>query len=467
MQNAAFAAAGLDWRYAAFDVEDVVGAVRALGTLGFAGANVTIPHKQAVVAACDEADGDAVNTLVLRDGRVHGHNTDREILAGISASRACLIGGGGAAVALAPALPADTRRFTRSGSWPPDATGCDLVVNATPIRDEVLVELSAGQTVVDLAYGPEETALVAAARAAGCVVVDGREALVRQGAASFRLWTGARAADRGDAGRAHDLAQTTAPMPRAASCAADPEHGAQPVAASGAAAVATGAGARPSCRDVDVRRAARAGRVGIAEKRVVLLDARQLERGADRAGQQCAPTFARRRAEQLRRLQRPDDEPDGAVRERGRRGVRRAAENDADARPPIVPAIASGAETSSLTGVTGEVTSAAAAADRGVGARRAPERGERRQIARSAVLSASKAVVVTPVTFRSVSLPSCGSSRSGSAVAAARRRSAAAARMRLPGLKPAQRMACARWPGSDCDPGARSTRMTGAPIEYV
>src|SRR3954449_8475390 len=59
MQNAAFAALGLDWDYAAFDVEDPVEAVRALRTLGFAGANVTIPHKQAVVAACDEADGDA------------------------------------------------------------------------------------------------------------------------------------------------------------------------------------------------------------------------------------------------------------------------------------------------------------------------------------------------------------------------------------------------------------------------
>ena len=58
------------------------------------------------------------------------------------------------------------------------------------MRDELLVEPAAGQTVVDLAYGPEETALVAAARAAGCVVVDGLEALVRQGAASFRLWTG-------------------------------------------------------------------------------------------------------------------------------------------------------------------------------------------------------------------------------------------------------------------------------------
>jgi shikimate dehydrogenase len=190
MQNAAFAARGLDWDYAAFDVEDVLGAVAALRTLGFAGANVTIPHKQAVVAACDQADGDAVNTLLFREGRVLGVNTDREILAGIEAKRACVIGAGGAARTLAPALPADTRVYTRSGSWPPDASGCDLIVNATPVRDELLVAPQAGQTVVDLAYGPEETALVAAARAAGCVVVDGLEALVRQGAESFRLWTG-------------------------------------------------------------------------------------------------------------------------------------------------------------------------------------------------------------------------------------------------------------------------------------
>jgi len=190
MQNAAFAARGLDWHYSAHDVEDALEGVASLRALGYAGANVTIPHKQAVVAACDEADGDAVNTLVFRDGRVLGFNTDREILAGIEASRACVIGAGGAARTLAPALPEDTRVYTRSGAWPPDATGCDLVVNATPVRDAVLVVLRPGQTVVDLAYGPEETALVAAARAAGCEVVDGLEALVRQGAASFRLWTG-------------------------------------------------------------------------------------------------------------------------------------------------------------------------------------------------------------------------------------------------------------------------------------
>ncbi len=190
MQNAAFAARGLDWDYAAFDVLDVLEAVDALRALGFAGANVTVPHKQAVVEACDAADGPAVNTLVFRDGLVTGHNTDREILAGIDTSCACLIGDGGAARALAPALPADTRAFSRRGEWPPDASGCDLIVNATPVRDELLVVPHAGQTVVDLAYGAEETALVAAARAAGCTVIDGREALVRQGAASFALWTG-------------------------------------------------------------------------------------------------------------------------------------------------------------------------------------------------------------------------------------------------------------------------------------
>jgi shikimate dehydrogenase len=196
MHNAAFAAAKLDWHYAAFDVEDVAAAVGALRTLGFQGANVTIPHKRAVVAVCDEAEGDAVNTLVFRDGRVLGFNTDKEVLAGIDARSACVIGSGGAALALAPALPADTRSYTRSGAWPPDADGCDLIVNATPVRDELLVEPHAGQVVIDLAYSIDDradTALVAAAHAAGCEVIDGREALVRQGVKSFELWTGVAA----------------------------------------------------------------------------------------------------------------------------------------------------------------------------------------------------------------------------------------------------------------------------------
>jgi shikimate dehydrogenase len=194
MQNAAFAARGLDWAYVALPVErERLGdAVRGLVALGFAGANVTIPHKQAIVALCDEVDGDAVNTLVIDGGRVIGSNTDREIVAGLDVSRVCLIGAGGAAAALRGALPGEVRNFSRRGEWPPRGEDCDLIVNATPVRDELLVQPHRGQGVVDLAYDPDgsETALVAAARAAGCEpVIDGLEALVRQGAASFERWT--------------------------------------------------------------------------------------------------------------------------------------------------------------------------------------------------------------------------------------------------------------------------------------
>ena len=192
MQNAALAARGLDWAYVPLDVppDRFEVAARGLAAAGFAGGNVTIPHKRAAAALCDEAEGDAVNTLVFRGGRIVGFNTDKEIVAGIDSRHVCLIGAGGAAAALLPGLRGEVRQFSRQGEWPPNADGCDLIVNATPVRDVVLVEPHAGQIVVDLAYGDGETALVAAARSAGCAVVDGREALVRQGAASFERWTG-------------------------------------------------------------------------------------------------------------------------------------------------------------------------------------------------------------------------------------------------------------------------------------
>jgi shikimate dehydrogenase len=192
MQNAAFAARGLDWAYVALDVppEQLEEAVRGLVAAGYAGANVTIPHKRAAALLCDEADGEAVNTLVFGGGRITGSNTDREIVAGIASKRVCLIGGGGAAATLMPGLRGEVRQFERRGEWPPDADGCDLIVNATPVRDELLVEPRSGQTVVELAYGDGDTELVKAARAAGCTVIDGREALVLQGAASFEQWTG-------------------------------------------------------------------------------------------------------------------------------------------------------------------------------------------------------------------------------------------------------------------------------------
>src|SRR5262249_9323367 len=99
MQNAAFLECALDWAYLALDVPpgQVAEAVRGLVGQDFAGANVTIPHKREAAAACDEAEGDAVNTLVFRDGRVLGFNTDKEIVARIDSTRVCLIGAGGAA----------------------------------------------------------------------------------------------------------------------------------------------------------------------------------------------------------------------------------------------------------------------------------------------------------------------------------------------------------------------------------
>ncbi len=190
MQNAAFAALGLDLRYVALDVppERLEDAVHGLAALGFAGANVTAPHKLAV-AALDvvETELPSVNTLVLRDGRIEGHSTDAAILAGLAAERPALLGDGGSARAFAAALP-HARVFSRRGEWPPDVRDADLVVHATSERDDVLVELGPGQTLVDLPY--PDTATARAARAAGAQVVTGVEVLLAQGAAAFELWTG-------------------------------------------------------------------------------------------------------------------------------------------------------------------------------------------------------------------------------------------------------------------------------------
>ena len=184
MQNAAFAARGLDWAYVALDVppEDLADAVRGLAALGFAGANVTTPHKTAV-ARLVGSELPSVNTLVGSAG----YSTDTAVLEGLEFERAVILGDGGAAAAFRHALP-EARVCSRKGEWPPDVRDADLVINATPVRDEVLVELHEGQTLVDLPY--PRTATAEEASAAGARVLDGYEVLVAQGAASFQLWTG-------------------------------------------------------------------------------------------------------------------------------------------------------------------------------------------------------------------------------------------------------------------------------------
>lgn len=207
MQNAGFVALGLDWAYVPLPTppERLGDAVGGLVATGFAGANVTIPHKEAVLAHCEELDevaarAGSVNTLVIRDGRVHGSSTDGLGVASqveARGRRALVLGTGGAAKAVARALEEAGAEVIVKGrgdpDWPPSGEGVDVLVNATPVKDELLVMPRAETQVVDLAYYADgrPTALVAAARTAGCVrCLDGVDVLLAQGAASFERWTG-------------------------------------------------------------------------------------------------------------------------------------------------------------------------------------------------------------------------------------------------------------------------------------
>jgi shikimate 5-dehydrogenase len=180
MQNAAFAAAELEWEYVLRDVlpEELEAAVREVEY-----ANVTAPYKLDVAQILG-SELPSVNTIV----RGRGLSTDAAIHEQLGELRAAVIvGDGGAAAAFRHALP-EARVFSRRGEWPPDVSGADVVIHATPVRDEVLFELAAGQTLIDLPY--PRTATAEAAAAAGARVLDGLEVLVAQGAASFELWTG-------------------------------------------------------------------------------------------------------------------------------------------------------------------------------------------------------------------------------------------------------------------------------------
>jgi shikimate dehydrogenase len=231
MQEAALRALGLeDWSYQRLPVPPELFAetVRALPGSGFAGANVTIPHKAAALELATRASDaagaiGAANTLTFAEGEILADNTDAPgLLAALPESPtgafALVLGAGGAARAAVWALREAGARVTVWSRRPERAAelaralGADVaggtggrafgvVVNCTPVGlspgDDALaqlplsIELLAGASVVvDLAYSNHETTLIAAARAAGTqAVVDGLEVLVRQGALSFERWT--------------------------------------------------------------------------------------------------------------------------------------------------------------------------------------------------------------------------------------------------------------------------------------
>ena len=212
MHNAAFAALGLPLRYELRDVgvEGLSKAVARLRDQGMRGANVTQPHKAAVVPLLDdvapEASGvEAVNTIVKRGGRLIGRNTDVEALTAELATfegvkRAVILGRGGAARSAAAVLAdrdveAELVGRDRWHDLPTLMASVDLLVNATPVgtaSDESPVEASLLRpdlAVLDLVYRPSPTRLVREARGAGARAVGGAGMLLRQAALAFSLWT--------------------------------------------------------------------------------------------------------------------------------------------------------------------------------------------------------------------------------------------------------------------------------------
>jgi shikimate dehydrogenase len=211
MQNAAFRAAGLaDWTYELFDVapEDLPPAVSALRLPGRAGANVTIPHKLAVMPLLDGCDPLAVEAgavnLVRRDGdRLIGDNCDvsgiQAALAqvGWSGGKAVVLGRGGAARAALVALRGAEVEMVGRDRWEDRGALCrdaDLVVNCTPLgrQGEAVIRPAdlPRRAVIDLVYVRGGTPLTASASAAGLALADGWAVLLAQGAASFTAWTG-------------------------------------------------------------------------------------------------------------------------------------------------------------------------------------------------------------------------------------------------------------------------------------
>jgi shikimate dehydrogenase len=226
MHNAAFKTLGLDWTYELLDVSaaDLPAAVERLRAPEVGGANVTIPHKQAVIERLDGVDPDAlrahaVNTIAREGERLIGSNTD---VAGVRAAlgevgiepkgaNVVILGGGGSARAAAVALGGAHLTFVSRHPDEDDLPGtvigwsdpalpaltrvADLLLNATPLgrKEEMPIRPAAlpkDGAVIDLVYVTGGTPLVRKARSLGLRTADGWSVLLAQGAASFEVWTG-------------------------------------------------------------------------------------------------------------------------------------------------------------------------------------------------------------------------------------------------------------------------------------
>lgn len=249
MHNAAFKKEGINAVYVAFEVTELEMAVRGIKALGICGASVTIPHKINIIPCLDEVSEIArmigsVNTLVNKEGKIFGTNTDAEgfykalsLKTEVNNKNIALFGAGGAGRAILFALfyyakPAkvfllDTdkekqkslkenidREFLsgkhkteikletiEKDAWSKIKDKVDIIINATPIGMEpdynfsilTLEEIPHGCTVMDIVYHPHKTRLLQYAEERKCRIVYGIDMLLYQGVLQFELWTGRKA----------------------------------------------------------------------------------------------------------------------------------------------------------------------------------------------------------------------------------------------------------------------------------
>lgn len=247
MQNAAFESKNINNLYIPVEVkkEDLADVVKAMSKMNFAGFNVTIPYKIEVMNYLDEIDDlaksiGAVNTVVIKDGKLKGYNTDGigflrslegELSLSVTGKNIFILGSGGAARAISMTLAMNkanrlyicNRTFERAEGLVRDInskygnvaisipmvkqkmkdaiTDAEILINATsvgtyPNIDEIPIDkelLNGNFAVCDVVYNPKKTKLLQEAEKLGCKTMSGLGMLVHQGAEAFEIWTGAKA----------------------------------------------------------------------------------------------------------------------------------------------------------------------------------------------------------------------------------------------------------------------------------
>jgi len=237
IHNRCFQQHHINAAYFAFEIEEISKGIEAMKTLNFKGASVTIPFKESIMDYLDTIDEDAlsigaVNTVVNRDGKLFGFNTDYRAAIeplkpfGLKDKTVCIIGAGGAAQAVAYGINKEqgkliiiNRDKNRGKNLAlkyyadfiplneivemdeikrKNVIKADIIINTTSIgmHPDVKAQpifshhLHSKMTVMDIVYNPLKTKLLYEAQKKGCTTVDGLSMFLHQGAAQFKIWTG-------------------------------------------------------------------------------------------------------------------------------------------------------------------------------------------------------------------------------------------------------------------------------------